>query len=110
MAGQEGAYLAGLLKSGSMGYDLAPSVKPFRYRHGGTVAYVGSDQAVMELPTWGNLKGYSAGFLWRGWETYRQISFRNQCLVAFDWAKTKLFGRDLDLGRSSEQPSDQPAA
>ena len=28
-----------------MGHELAPSVKPFRYRHGGTVAYVGSDQA-----------------------------------------------------------------
>ncbi|KAK9836804.1 hypothetical protein WJX74_008426 [Apatococcus lobatus] len=105
VAGQQGAYLANLLRTGSMGYELAPSVKPFRYRHGGTVAYVGSDQAVMELPTWGNLKGYSAGFLWRGWETYRQISFRNQCLVAFDWLKTKVFGRDLDLGRSAEEPS-----
>lgn len=36
-----------------------------------------------------------AGLLWRGFETYSQISFRNQSLVAVDWFRTKLFGRDI---------------
>ena len=37
----------------------------------------------------------AAGLLWRGFETYSQISFRNQSLVALDWVRTKLFGRDI---------------
>ena len=58
---------------------------------GGSVAYIGTDQAVMDLPSF-RLKGRGAGVLWRGWETYRQISNRNKALVGFDWLRTKLFG------------------
>ena len=63
---------------------------------GGSVAYIGGDQAVMDLPSF-RLKGRGAGVLWRGWETYRQISNRNKALVAFDWLRTRLFGEILFL-------------
>ncbi|KAJ9530914.1 hypothetical protein QJQ45_028792, partial [Haematococcus lacustris] len=33
--------------------------------------------------------------IWKSFETYSQFSFRNQCLVASDWVRTKLFGRDI---------------
>ena len=49
--------------------------------------------------------GLGAGVLWRGFETYRQISFRNQCLVVGDFIKTKIFGRDVEFGQAEEEPS-----
>ena len=48
--------------------------------------------------------GLGAGVLWRGFETYRQISFRNQCLVVGDFIKTKVFGRDVEFGVAEEEP------
>ena len=47
------------------------------------------------MPLIGPLTGYGAGLAWKGFETYSQISFRNKCLVATDWLRTKLFGRDI---------------
>ena len=49
--------------------------------------------------------GLGAGILWRGFETYRQISFRNQCLVVGDFIKTKIFGRDVEFGMAEEEPN-----
>lgn len=48
----------------------------------------------MDVPVIGPLMGLGAGLAWRGFETFSQISFRNQVLVSLDWARTKLFGRD----------------
>lgn len=59
------------------------------------MAYVGSDQAVMDIPKVGPIVGREAGLLWRGYETFAQISLRNQLLVANDWIRTKVFGRDI---------------
>jgi NADH:ubiquinone reductase (non-electrogenic) len=37
-----------------------------------------------------------AGFLlWRSVYLSKQVSFRNRVLVLFDWAKTRVFGRDI---------------
>jgi NADH:ubiquinone reductase (non-electrogenic) len=49
----------------------------------------------MDVPKIGPLLGKEVGFLWRGYETFAQISPRNQLLVANDWIRTKLFGRDI---------------
>ena len=35
------------------------------------------------------------GVMWKGFETYSQISFRNIALVSSDWLRTKIFGRDI---------------
>ena len=37
----------------------------------------------------------SAGVMWKGFETYSQISLRNIFLVSSDWVRTKVFGRDI---------------
>lgn len=66
-----------------------------RYNHKGSLAYVGSDKAVMDIPKVGPIFGTEAGLLWRGYETFAQISLRNQLLVFNDWVRTKLFGRDI---------------
>ena len=41
----------------------------------------------------GTLAG--TGVMWKGFETYSQISFRNIALVSSDWLRTKIFGRDI---------------
>lgn len=53
-----------------------------------------ADRAVMDVPVVGPVWGWFAGLAWRGFETFSQISFRNQVLVSSDWVRTKLFGRD----------------
>lgn len=101
VARQEGEYLAKLLKqhnppSHTQGEGALPCPKKaFKYTHLGSLAYVGADKAVMDIPKMGPITGWTAGLLWRGFETYSQISFRNQSLVALDWVRTKLFGRDI---------------
>lgn len=61
----------------------------------GSAAYVGSDRAVFDLPRIGPLTGTGAGVVWKSYETISQFSFRTMCLVAADWVRTKLFGRDI---------------
>ncbi|GIL56627.1 hypothetical protein Vafri_11967 [Volvox africanus] len=101
VANQQGKYLAKVFAStkitGSPDLDkaVAENVKPFRYFHKGSAAYVGSDKAVFDLPRIGPLTGTGAGFVWKSYETLSQFSFRNQCLVAADWLRTKIFGRDI---------------
>ncbi len=56
---------------------------------------MGSDKAVFDLPKLGPLTGTGAGFVWKSYETLSQFSFRTQCLVAADWLRTKIFGRDI---------------
>jgi NADH:ubiquinone reductase (non-electrogenic) len=63
------------------------------------MATVGGTSAILELST-GSSKHLSvAGFLswiaWRSAYLTRLGSFRNRCVVAFDWLMTLVFGRDL---------------
>lgn len=97
VAKQEGEYLAQLFASQDINTSQPLNLKgtaPFEYVHKGSLAYVGSDRAVMDVPVIGPVMGYFAGLAWRGFETFSQISFRNQVLVATDWARSKIFGRD----------------
>lgn len=66
-----------------------------RYFHKGSLAYVGSDRAIMDVPVVGPIVGAEAGLAWRGYETLAQISPRNMMLVMQNFVRTKLFGRDL---------------
>ncbi|KAG2486568.1 hypothetical protein HYH03_014738 [Edaphochlamys debaryana] len=101
VANQQGQYLAGMFSrtriTGSPELDakIEDQIKPFKYFHKGSAAYVGSDKAVFDIPKIGPLTGTSAGFVWKSYETLSQFSFRNQCLVAADWLRTKIFGRDI---------------
>lgn len=49
----------------------------------------------MDIPKVGPIFGTGAGIMWKGYETFAQISLRNQLLVISDWVRTKLFGRDI---------------
>jgi len=71
----------------------------FQFLNLGILAYTGSGSALAQLtPSPGStIKGKGAvGFgLWRSVYLSKQISARNRLLVAIDWAKTRVFGRDI---------------
>ncbi|KAJ2928993.1 hypothetical protein H1R20_g8098, partial [Candolleomyces eurysporus] len=72
--------------------------KPLHYSHQGTLAYIGSEKAIADLPFMnGNIaSGGVAMFLfWRSAYLSTLFSLRNRTLVATDWLKVKLFGRDV---------------
>ncbi|KAF8201148.1 pyridine nucleotide-disulfide oxidoreductase-domain-containing protein [Mycena galopus ATCC 62051] len=73
-------------------------IRPFSYSHQGTLAYIGSDKAIADLPFL-NGSVASGGFLtfyfWRSAYLSTLFSLRNRTLVATDWVRTKIFGRDV---------------
>lgn len=75
------------------------SLLPFEYSHQGSLAYVGSDKAVADIATWGHGNIASGGYLtfifWRSAYISMCFSMRNKLLVALDWMKVKVFGRDV---------------
>lgn len=62
VAKQQGEYVAKLLSSGKAkpGQPVT-GFKGFRYGHKGSLAYVGRDKAVMDVPSIGPVFGYTAG-------------------------------------------------
>lgn len=75
------------------------NTEPFKYKHMGTLAYIGNDKAVMDpsnMNGWmGPLQGLLIGWAWKGSETWMQISTKNMYLVSRDLLKAKIFGRDI---------------
>ncbi|RPD56514.1 NADH dehydrogenase [Lentinus tigrinus ALCF2SS1-7] len=73
-------------------------IRPFKYSHQGSLAYIGSDRAIADLPFFnGNLAtgGVATYLFWRSAYLTTLFSIRNRTLVATDWIKVKLFGRDV---------------
>lgn len=89
VAQQEGNYLARSLNA------LAKNkpVKPFRYKHYGMLAYIGSNKALADLPQVKG-KGFSTWLFWRSAYLTKLIRWKNKILVIFDWTKAFIFGRD----------------
>ena len=72
--------------------------KPFQFLNLGVLAYVGASQALAQVSVDDrNVLGSGpVGFLlWRGIYWFKQVSWRNRILIAFDWIKGRLFGRDI---------------
>ncbi|KAF4551100.1 Pyridine nucleotide-disulfide oxidoreductase-like protein 1 [Elsinoe fawcettii] len=74
------------------------TIGPFEYSHQGSLAYIGSEKAVADI-SWltGNVAtGGSLTYLfWRSAYLSMCFSTRNRILVIMDWAKAKMFGRDV---------------
>ncbi|KAI5926367.1 hypothetical protein F4810DRAFT_707453 [Camillea tinctor] len=73
-------------------------IKPFHYSHQGSLAYIGSEKAVADV-AWLNGNVASGGKLtylfWRSAYLSMCFSTRNRVLVALDWVKAKVYGRDV---------------
>ncbi|UJR09090.1 hypothetical protein I4U23_013337 [Adineta vaga] len=107
VASQEGRYIADLLNqlpSLTVADFQQQNLKPFRYKHMGSLAYVGGDSAVLDftgtkpLLDFFNLQplsGRSAAYLWKSFYFTEMFSGRTKTLLAFDWLRTHLYGRDI---------------
>lgn len=106
-AHQQGQYLArkfnkmaqiaeGLHANDIRDGDLdAATYKAFEYHHLGSLAYIGNS-AVFDLGEGWNLAGgLWAVYTWRSVYFAQSVSLRTRLLMAMDWAKRGLFGRDL---------------
>ncbi|KAF5754467.1 putative NADH:ubiquinone reductase (non-electrogenic) [Helianthus annuus] len=67
---------------------------PFRYKHLGSFAPLGGEQAAAELPgDWVSV-GRSTQWLWYSIYASKQVSWRTRVLVVSDWTRRFIFGRD----------------
>lgn len=78
--------------------DKLANFAPFEYVHLGALAYIGSDKAIADL-SWGNwtnlsLAGSFTFLFWKFSYVAMCLSFRSRCLVALDWIKVGIFGRN----------------
>ncbi|CAF3924855.1 unnamed protein product [Rotaria magnacalcarata] len=107
VASQEGSFVADLLNqlkdTQSNNYEQQ-NLKSFRYKHMGSLAYVGGDEAVVDFTgskpilDMFNLKplsGRSAAYLWKSFYLTEMFTGRTKTLLAFDWVRTQFFGRDI---------------
>lgn len=96
VAKQEGEYLAEFFNACDADAEkLRGDSMKFEYVHKGSLAYIGKDAAVADIPGFTIVKGIAAGIIWKSFETVSQVSVRNIFLVASDMIRTKLFGRDI---------------
>ncbi|KAI1938562.1 hypothetical protein LOZ66_003365 [Ophidiomyces ophidiicola] len=66
----------------------------FEYKHLGSLAYIGN-AAVFDINglSWGG--GLLAVYLWRSIYFAQSVSLRTRVMLAMDWAKRAMFGRDM---------------
>lgn len=75
--------------------DLDEAVyKAFEYHHMGSLAYIGN-AAVFDFGGMSFRGGLMAVYLWRSIYFAQSVSFRTRLLLAMDWLKRGLTGRDL---------------
>jgi len=70
------------------------SLKPFRYRDLGMLAYIGHNMALADLPQTKS-HGFATWLFWRSAYLTRLVSLKNKAMVLFDWFKGWAFGRDI---------------
>lgn len=68
--------------------------KAFEYHHLGSLAYIGN-AAVFDINGMNFSGGLLAVYLWRSIYFAQSVSLRTRILLAMDWSKRALFGRDL---------------
>ncbi|KAK3353679.1 hypothetical protein B0T25DRAFT_480134 [Lasiosphaeria hispida] len=106
-ANQQGQYLAhkfnklaraqeGLAANDIIEGDLDAAVyKAFEYKHLGSLAYIGNSAVFDFGQGWNMAGGLWAVYAWRSIYFAQSVSFRTRVLMAMDWAKRSMFGRDL---------------
>eukprot|EP00811_Abedinium_folium_P032813 NODE_5828_length_1730_cov_17.812227.p3 GENE.NODE_5828_length_1730_cov_17.812227~~NODE_5828_length_1730_cov_17.812227.p3 ORF type:complete len:173 (-),score=70.31 NODE_5828_length_1730_cov_17.812227:664-1182(-) len=97
VADQEAAYVAKLLNEGD-------KIDAFKFHNKGMLAYVGGAHALAgKVPIIGKFTGRLGFFAWRSTYWFMQLSMRNRFMLATDWVRTMIFGRDLTrLGARSK--------
>ncbi|EMC91698.1 hypothetical protein BAUCODRAFT_126697 [Baudoinia panamericana UAMH 10762] len=68
--------------------------KAFEYKHMGSLAYIGN-AAIFDFGGMNFGGGLLAVYLWRSVYFTQSVSLRTRMLLAMDWGKRALFGRDM---------------
>ncbi len=84
---QQAKRLAANLKSMAIGKPL----KPFHYKDLGTMAIIGRNKAVADLPHNVHFKGFIAWFLWLFIHLVSLINYRNRLKTLFNWTIAYLY-------------------
>ncbi|KAG0239138.1 hypothetical protein BGW41_007909 [Actinomortierella wolfii] len=74
--------------------DLVDKMPAFAYRHLGSLAYIGGSEAVLDAGNGMVYSGFGSEYMWRSVYFSEQVSMRTRILLAVDWTKKWLFGRD----------------
>ncbi|KAJ1984405.1 NADH:ubiquinone oxidoreductase [Dimargaris verticillata] len=77
---------------------LLQKLRPFRYTSQGSLAYIGADRAIADLPflnTNISSSGFATYLFWKSAYINLLFNTRNQAMVTADWVKKTLFGRDI---------------
>jgi|SRR5450432_160427 len=78
---QQGKLLGSNLKSSAYGKPL----KPFKYHDKGTMAIIGRNKAVCDLPNGIHFKGFIAWFMWLFIHLISLINYRNRIKTLYNW-------------------------
>merc|ERR1711874_78780 len=96
VAAQQGEYLAKILNNAAF-EDLGHEggfQPPFEYQHAGSMAYIGGEHAVIDMPRFGVWTGALTYALWKGVYWGKSVSLTMKFNMCFDWAKSAFLGRD----------------
>ncbi len=96
VAAGQGRYLAKFFNLLSQNDEatIQKFIGPFSYDHLGSLAYIGGDRAIADFSKF-HFGGMLTFWFWRSAYLTNLLSTRNRILVAFDWTKNRLFGRDI---------------
>ncbi|WP_111708025.1 NAD(P)/FAD-dependent oxidoreductase [Lutibacter citreus] len=72
-------------------------IRPFKYNDKGSMATIGRNKAVVDLPKW-KFQGVFAWFVWMFVHLFSLIGFRNRAVVFFNWVYNYIrFDRETRL-------------
>ncbi|KAG7898493.1 hypothetical protein KL907_005253 [Ogataea polymorpha] len=69
--------------------------RPFKYRHLGSLAYIGNSAVFDFAPGYSFVGDIVAVYLWRSIYFAQSVSFRTRVLLFMDWLNRGIFGRDI---------------
>ena len=114
--GYPGVAQVAIQQGRSLGKNLRRSLrnrgwKPFRYRDKGTMATIGRNKAVVDLPNGMTLSGTVAWLTWAVVHLYFLVGFRNKAITLYNWLESYLtYDRGTRLILKPYQPVDNPEA
>ena len=97
--GQNLAYNLGLMDGGQQ--------RPFLYHDKGSMAIIGRNKAVVDLPRGSHFRGIVAWFLWLGVHLFSLMRRRNRITTFFNWA-VAYFTRDQSLRMIVRPSKEEP--
>ncbi|KXN67666.1 pyridine nucleotide-disulfide oxidoreductase family protein [Conidiobolus coronatus NRRL 28638] len=110
VASQQGKYLARVFKGlnkadtgdikdqAQLIEEMHKNTRPFHYTHQGSLAYIGSEKAIADIPfldSTYSFGGVATLMFWKSAYLSNLFSVRNRYLVISDWTKTMFYGRDI---------------